>query len=311
MATDFDVIVVGNYTIDLIFAGMDEFPQMGKDLICKDFLMSPGASYIQAVTMHRLGIKVGWAGDFGNDYFSQQALKCARDEGLDDSLFVIHDRSYRRVTAAASYPNDRAFITYYDPEVQIPAAFPALVKSQAKILYIPGLYYGDLFNIGIKLIRAKKMKLFMDSNLAEGNTLGKDKESKSIIKAIRNTDVFLPNAQEARNLTGESELELAMRKLGELCPVVVIKDGANGAYGFDGKEITHVKAISVEPTDTTGAGDNFSAGFVCAWLEGLPIKTCLKWGNIMGGLSATVLGGTTRKITRDEVKKYAASWNTE
>jgi sugar/nucleoside kinase (ribokinase family) len=55
--------------------------------------------------------------------------------------------------------------------------------------------------------------------------------------------------------------------------------------------------------DTTGAGDNFNAGFIFAWLEGQSIETCLKWGNITGGLSTTQLGGTARKITIHEVKE--------
>jgi sugar/nucleoside kinase (ribokinase family) len=112
--------------------------------------------------MHRLGIKVGWAADFGNDDFSRFALKCAHEEGLDDSLFVIHDRSYRRISVAASFPNDRAFITYYDPDPQVPAAVSAILKSNTKLLFIPGLYTGGLLDAGKKLIRAKKMQLVME-----------------------------------------------------------------------------------------------------------------------------------------------------
>jgi len=308
MTSIFDVIVVGSYSVDLIFTGLSEFPQLGKDVAGTDFKMTPGEAFISAISMHRLGIKVGWAADFGNDDFSRFALKCAQDEGLDESLFVIHDRPYRRVSVSASFPKDNAFITYYDPDPQVPAAIPALIKSQAKVLFIPGLYYGNLLGSGNKLIRAKNMKLVMDGNSSTGDILGNTWECKAIRKAIKSTHIFLPNAKEARRITGEQNLSVAIQQLGELCPIVVIKDGSNGAYAYINNELFRVPAISVDVLDTTGAGDNFNAGFLCAWLDGQSMETCLKWGNIVGGLSTTALGGTTRKITNDELRKFISNW---
>src|SRR4030042_5703392 len=303
MASMYDVIVVGNYSVDLIFTGMSEFPQLGKDVVSTEFKMTPGEAFISAVSMHRLGIKVGWAADFGNDDFSLFGLNCVREEGLDESLFVIHDCPYRRISVSASYPGENAFLTYYDPDPQYTAALSALRKSKAKVLLIPGLYYGHLLDVGIKIIHIKKMKLMMDGNASTGDILGKSRENTAIRKAIKYTDVFLPNAQEARRLTGEQDLNLAIRVLGDLCPLVVIKDGCNGSLAYTNKTLYQVPGIPVDPIDTTGAGDNFNAGFLHAWLDGLVIDTCLKWGNITGGLSTTELGGTTRKITLDEVKE--------
>jgi sugar/nucleoside kinase (ribokinase family) len=303
MASDFDVIVVGNYSVDLIFSGLPELPQLGKDVIGTGFVMTPGEAFICAVSMHRLGIKVGWAADFGNDDFSRQALRQAHDEGLDDSLFVLHDRPLRRVSAAASFPDERGFMTYYDPDPSIPAAIPAVVKARAKIVFIPGLYTGNLMAIGLKMMRAKQMSLVMDGNSSNGDIRGKNKECSTIRKAIKSIDIFLPNALEARRITGEQDLEAAIYKLGELCPVVVIKDGANGSYAYTKGQLSYEPAIAVKPIDTTGAGDNFNAGFIRAWLDGKPIETCLKWGNVVGGLSTTQLGGTACKINCELVNQ--------
>lgn len=304
MTQHFDVIVVGNYSVDLIFTGLSEFPQLGKDILGTGFKMTPGEAYISAVSMHRLGINVGWAADFGNDDFSRFALNCAQEEGLDESLFVRHDRPLRRISAAASYPQDRAFITYYDPDPPVPAAIPALLKSDARLLLVPALYTGDFVTSGKKIIRAKKMTIVMDGNSSSGDILGNSKECKSVQNSIRSSDIFIPNASEARRITGEQNLEVAIRKLGELCPIVIVKDGANGSISFTNGQINHEPAIDVNPIDTTGAGDNFNAGFLRAWLDGCSIETCQKWGNAVGGLSTTELGGTTRKITCDIVRAY-------
>jgi sugar/nucleoside kinase (ribokinase family) len=128
MSLDYDVLVAGSYSADLIFSGLGEPPQLGKDVVGTNFMMTPGEAFVSAITMHRLGIQVGWAVDFENDNLSQLALYCAREEGLDDSLFVIHDRPYRRISAAASYSDDRLFITYNDPDPSVPAIIPALIK---------------------------------------------------------------------------------------------------------------------------------------------------------------------------------------
>jgi sugar/nucleoside kinase (ribokinase family) len=90
--------------------------------------------------------------------------------------------------------------------------------------------------------------------------------------------------------------------LGDLCPLVVIKDGSNGSLAYENNILHKVPGIPINPIDTTGAGDNFNAGFLRAWLDGQSVDTCLKWGNILGGLSTTELGGTTRKTTIHEVK---------
>jgi sugar/nucleoside kinase (ribokinase family) len=304
MSLRYDVIVVGSYSVDLIFAGLPEFPQLGKDVVGTAFEMTPGEAYITAIAMHRLGIKVGWAADFGNDDFSQFTVKHAREEGLDDSLFVIHDRPYRRISAAASFPHERGFITYYDPDPLVPAAIPALIKANARLVFLPGLYFGNFLKLGKRLIQSKRMNLVMDGNSSDGDIVGKDKQCKAIRQAIKSTDIFLPNAREARRITGEQELHSALAILGELCPVVVIKDGANGSFSYMNGKIEHVPAISITPLDTTGAGDNFNAGFLRAWLDGSPIEICQKWGNIAGGLSTTALGGTTRKLTCEIIQGY-------
>lgn len=159
MAKKYDVMVLGDYYLDLIFTGMSQLPELGKEILSSGFEMIPGGAYNAALAMHRLGLQVGWAADFGEDDFSRYVLARARDEGLSDALFVSHSGPLRRVTVSASYPGDRAFITYCDPEPAVPAAMKALAAASARAVYIAGVYYGNLFDVGHALVRAKGMKL--------------------------------------------------------------------------------------------------------------------------------------------------------
>jgi sugar/nucleoside kinase (ribokinase family) len=300
MPKSFDIIVVGDYFIDLIFSGLPGMPELGKELYSRDFTMIPGGTYNAVVAMHRLGLKVGWACDFGDDEFSRFVYERARTEGLDPSLMVRHHKSMRRVTVAVSFPHERAFISYCDPEPSIPAAIKGLALTSARALLIPGLYYGDWFQIGAKLVRTRHMRLIMDGNSTQ-ETLQNTPQLKTVLQEL---DLFLPNAGEARRLTGEDDLERAMDVLSHLCRLVAVKDGVRGAYACSVHGCIHSPAILVEPVETTGAGDCFDAGFIKAWLDDLPLAECLVWGNILGGLSTRALGGTGRMIREKEVMAW-------
>lgn len=303
MTTMFDVLVIGNYSLDLVFTGMPAMPALGTEVYARGFEMLPGETYNSAVGMHRLGLKVGWAGDFGNDDFSRFVLQRLAEEGLDSSLFVQHARPLRRISVAASFPEDRAFLTYYDPKPPVPAAIKALAKAQARALFIPGFFSGPLFDTGVKVARLKGMKVVMDGNSGGGVSLSEP----GARRAVEQVDVLLPNAREARCLTGLDNLPAALHMLAKICPLVVVKDGPNGAYACQGGEIIHVPGIPVTPVDTTGAGDLFCSGFLKAWLGGLPLRDCLRWGNVVGGLSTLAAGGTGRVITVKDVEPYLAT----
>ena len=96
----------------------------------------------------------------------------------------------------------------------------------ARGAYLPGLYYGPFFEAGRLLVRAKKMKLVMDGNMIQEATL----QMPGVRKVLGQIDAFLPNAREARLLTGQVDLDAARRELSDLCPLVVVKDGPRGAW---------------------------------------------------------------------------------
>ena len=303
MALAYDVIVIGDYYLDLIFSGLPKFPELGTEIIGTGFEMIPGGAFNSAVAMHRLGLKVGWAADFGSDDFSRFAIERAKAEGLSDALFVVHERPLRRITVAVSYPEERAFITYNDPSPETPAVLKALATISARVLYVPGYCHEAWFPDLAQAVCDQDTKLIMDGNAVENFRL----EMPGVRESLQCLEVFMPNASEAMRVTGEDNLEQAMCLLADVCPLVVVKDGSHGAYACNEGHIIHVSAIPIEPLDTTGAGDCFNAGFVRAWLAGASIEQCLRWGNIVGGLSTLAHGGTGRVITPADVEEYLKS----
>jgi sugar/nucleoside kinase (ribokinase family) len=77
--------------------------------------------------------------------------------------------------------------------------------------------------------------------------------------------LLLPNADEARLLTGCSDVTDAARTLAKLHPVVVVSLGADGALWATGDSVLHRPAHPADVVDTTGAGDAFTAGVLSVW----------------------------------------------
>lgn len=298
----YDLLLFGDYWYDLIYTDLPRLPELGHELFAGGFASAPGGVFINAVALHRLGLRVGWACDFGNDLYSRLTIEAARRERLDESLFQYQDRPYRRVTSVASFPDDRAFLSYTDPSPTLSAPLKALAQHTARVVMIPGLFFGPLFDGGQLFAHLRGMKIVMDCQMTT-QTIA----NPAVRRALQHVEAFLPNALEAKTLTDADTVEEALNRLSDLCPLVVIKDGANGAYARHKGQTYHAPAIPVNVVDTTGAGDSFSAGFLKAWLEDRPLPECLQWGNICGGLSATARGGATAAPTLAQVEAWLKS----
>ncbi len=67
--------VPGDYFFDLIYTGLPEFPMLGREVYAQGIIATGGAMFITATSLHRLGVRVGWAACFGN---VTTASTCAR-----------------------------------------------------------------------------------------------------------------------------------------------------------------------------------------------------------------------------------------
>jgi sugar/nucleoside kinase (ribokinase family) len=125
-----------------------------------------------------------------------------------------------------------------------------------------------------------------------------------LLDVLRYVDVFLPNAREARRITGIEDLEKAAARLAEMVPLLVIKLGEQGAMALRGRERFQSDAVKVDLVDPVGAGDSFDAGFLAQYLQGADLQTCLASGNLAGAFSTTMAGGTEAFRDRERREKF-------
>jgi ribokinase len=99
--------------------------------------------------------------------------------------------------------------------------------------------------------------------------------------------LVLPNADEARLLTGCTDVADAAWALAARHRCVAVSLGADGALWASGTTVLHRPAHPAAVVDTTGAGDAFAAGLLSVWLAGGEPAAALEAGL---GLAAQVVG---------------------
>ena len=148
-----------------------------------------------------------------------------------------------------------------------------------------------------KLIAMDTMNFWMDSALDD------------LKKVLTMVDVLMVNDSEARQLSGESSIVKAAKKIMEMGPkFLVIKKGEHGALLFHQDNVFFAPALPLEEVfDPTGAGDTFAGGFMghIAKTKDISfenIKTAIIVGSAMASFCVEKFGPERLKeITRKDI----------
>ncbi|MCX5712013.1 MAG: PfkB family carbohydrate kinase [Candidatus Omnitrophica bacterium] len=119
----------------------------------------------------------------------------------------------------------------------------------------------------------------------------------ALLKVLKKVDIFVANDQEARSLSGESNLIKAAKSLSRLGPdMVLIKKGEHGVFFYSDKFMLALPAYPAEDViDPTGAGDTFAGAFM-GYLSGVKkldrrnIKLALEYGTIAASFNIEDFG---------------------
>ena len=117
-------------------------------------------------------------------------------------------------------------------------------------------------------------------------------------------DYITPNEDEARYYTGKDRPEeMADVFLGYGVRNVIIKLGSKGCFFKNREESLSLPPCTVDAVDATGAGDNFCAGFICAFLEGRDHRECCRYANAAASICIQHDGASTGIVSRDQLQE--------
>ncbi len=95
-----------------------------------------------------------------------------------------------------------------------------------------------------------------------------------------NVDLVFCNFDEAKMFSQSETMADVSSFFKDYGKKIVMTSGAEGAYFFYNDDVSHQASKKIENViDTTGAGDNFAAGFLDFYLSGKPVDEALINGN--------------------------------
>ncbi len=291
----FDLLVLGDANPDVVIGPVNQPLAFGQRerLVPTGSLCLGGSAAIMACGAARLGLKVAFVGRIGDDPAGTFVRSALEDRGVDTSALVVDPELPTPLTTVLTSGSDRAILTASGcltstSSNDVPRALLRSVRHvhAASFYLMPGLAAGlaELF----KEARSAKATTSLDTNDDPADRW----ERVVLDPVLRVTDYLLPNAAEAHALTGHPVLAEAAGILARRGPLVVVKNGADGALAHDGTNLTTAPALGVEPVDTVGAGDSFDAGFVAAVLRRTGRARALAIAAACGSLSTRAAGGT-------------------
>lgn len=104
-------------------------------------------------------------------------------------------------------------------------------------------------------------------------------------------DILFGNADEISALTGLDDFEAGVDALQGRCEIACLTQGNKGSLIVTADERIEIPAVDIaELIDTTGAGDQYAAGFLFGYTTGLDLETSGRLGSLAAAEVITHLG---------------------
>ncbi len=134
-----------------------------------------------------------------------------------------------------------------------------------------------------------------------------DRHRHDFINLVQNhVDILFANEQEIKSLFMQHEFKDAMNAVGEHVEVAVLTRSEKGAVVVSKGKTIEIKAEPVSKViDTTGAGDQFAAGFLYGFTEGLTLEKCGRLGALAAAEVISHIGPRPQKKLAELARKAA------
>lgn len=271
-----------------------------------------GDAFNQAIDLSKLGINASILAKIGNDKAGDIILNAAQKNNLStEGLSVSEDCNTTCSVVLIAEDGERSFLysggaceKLSIEDIDFELIKKAKVLSIGSALALPGLDGAALTKV---LEKAKEFKVTTVLDV-KGESCKKNFEK--IKGALKYTDFFMPNYQEAQGLTGKSDLdEIADTFFSMGAKTVIVKLGDEGCFVATPDNKTIIPSFKVQAVDTTGAGDSFVAGFVASYVRGYSLLDCIKFANAVGSHCVRKVGATNGIPSFDEIEKFLEEQN--
>ena len=259
-----------------------------------------GAPFNLAVHLTKMGCKSTFISSVGNDDLGQKALKEAKKRGIDTTFIKIHPNLPTGTVEVSLDKNGHP--TYqinenvaWDNIVLSQDLINNLTKTKWEIFCFGTLAQRTLENretLNRILLSIKPHHIFYDVNLRQ-NYYRKEWIEKSLCQStivkLNNREAFtLSEMLFGRRLKQKDFFETLVQKYD--LSIACITHGKDGASVYHHNLLEKIPGINGPVTDTVGAGDSFSAGFLFAYLCGSGIYEATEIAEMVGNFVVSQSG---------------------
>ncbi len=273
----------------------------GKKIPVESFVTQiAGSAPNVAVGLAKMKFKTAVRSFMGDDPIYYQAMAFLKAHKVE-TRYIAKQKGFR--TSAAVVLNFKGESTQLVDHISHNYHLP---KNSPPCRYIHiselGGKYEQLYKDIIRLAKDKGAKI----SLNPGSVQLKERK-KVLFDLIAESEVLFLNIFEARQLldiNNGAEIRTVATRLKALGPrFVVITDGKNGAYAFDGTQLDQVPAFPGKFKEATGAGDAFATGFLSAILKGKPHREALRYGAVNATAVVGDVGPTAGLLSLTDIQK--------
>lgn len=308
-----DVLCVGASVVDIPLRPVDAgvFDRVSHPV--DDISMQVGGDALnESIVLARLGARTGLVTAVGDDAAGSFIISRARSEGVDVSRVRIRKGMTTSLNVGLVRPDgERTFITNRNGSLWTTRESDLDVGGRLGFARI--LAFGSIFNN--PLVSGEWMASLFRRARAAGMTVCADMVPsragaglEDIAEALGCVDYFFPNADEAVGLTGAADERRAAAVLVDHGVAnVILKMGGRGCLVCSAHATELVPAIRQRAVDTTGAGDNFVAGYIRALLRGADPVDAAVFANGVAAVSVGALGATAGVRSLAQVEEFIAA----
>jgi sugar/nucleoside kinase (ribokinase family) len=270
-------------------------------------LRTGGDALNEALTAARLGNRVGLVTKIGDDPFGRLLLEEARKAGVcTEHVSVSHTDSTAVAALLVGENGDRNICAHRGALESLCLDDIAVAAfNDTKIVTIGSLLaLKNLDGKGVRTIleRARNAGAMTSADVKfDAYGLGFD----GIRHVLPLLDFFLPNYDEALYLTSEREPSRQCDVLMNAgCGNVLIKLGEQGCFLAANGTRRLISSCPARRVDTTGAGDNFVAGFLTGLLRGMQSEEAARLGNGAAAVSIQEVGSNGGVRSYEQVLEH-------
>jgi ribokinase len=290
------VVALGDVNVDII-AHFRSFPAKGEDALAMSTEIHCGGSAANAaMALARMGIETSLIARVGPDSWALKVFSCLNEAGVSPTGLQRDPAAMTGMMYVVVTPDGERTIlghrganVYTDPD----AIDEADIRA-ADVFHLSGyaLLADPQRSAALRTLEAAcrhNLIISLDPGMAVPQKALD--EMRALLPAV---NILFPSLAEARHLTGVEEPEECARALRHRgVKVVALKLGPAGCLVAAGNTLFHVPGFSIAVRDSTGAGDNFAAGFLAGVLGDLDWHGAAVLGNAMGAMSAARVGAST------------------